>query len=136
MAAPPSGADFTPVTPINLFKHSKDVIELASGAALFREGDSGDDTMFVVLEGAVEVVHGDRVVETIEAGGMIGELALIDTAPRSASAIAATPSRLARVGRREFMFLVQEHPTFALLVMTAMAERLRRANDRAQPPLA
>ena len=126
-----SGADFALVTPINLFKHSKDVIDLAQGVALFREGDSGDDTMFVVLEGAVEVIHADRVVETIEAGGMIGELALIDTVPRSASVIAATQCRLARVGKREFMFLVQEHPTFALQVMTVMAERLRRANDRA-----
>lgn len=135
MAATQRGADFAPVTPINLFKHSKDVIDLAPGVALFREGDSSDDTMFVVLEGAVEVVHNDHVVETVEAGGMIGELALIDTVPRSASAIAATPCRLARVGKREFMFLVQEHPTFALQVMTVMAERLRRANDRAQPPL-
>jgi CRP/FNR family cyclic AMP-dependent transcriptional regulator len=56
---------------------------------------------------------------------------LIDTAPRSASAIAATPSRLVCVGKREFTFLVQEHPTFALQVMAVMAERLRRGNDRA-----
>jgi len=122
------------VTPINLFKHSKDVVDVAAGHALFREGEPGD-TMFVVLDGAVEVVHEDRVVETIGAGGLIGELALIDTAPRSASAIAVTPCRLAQVGKREFMFLVQEHPTFALQVMSVMAERLRRANDRAQPPL-
>ena len=134
MAATRRGADCALVTPINLFKHSKDVIELPAGGALFREGDSGD-TMFVVLQGAVEVIHGDRVMETIEAGGIIGELALIDTVPRSASAIAATPSRLAQVGKREFMFLVQEHPTFALQVMSVMAERLRRANDRTQPPL-
>jgi CRP/FNR family transcriptional regulator, cyclic AMP receptor protein len=122
------------VTAINLFRHSKDVIDVEPGHALFREGDAGE-TMFVVLDGAVEIVHDDRVVETIGAGGLVGELALIDTAPRSASAIAATPCRLAQVGKREFMFLVQEHPTFALQVMSVMAERLRRANGRAQPPL-
>jgi CRP/FNR family cyclic AMP-dependent transcriptional regulator len=122
------------VTPINLFKHSKDVIEVEPGHALFREGEAGD-TMFVVLEGAIDVVHDNIVVETIAAGGLIGELALIDTVPRSASAIATTPCRLAQVGKREFMFLVQEHPTFALQVMTVMAERLRRANERAAPPL-
>ena len=122
------------MTAINLFRHSKDVIDVEPGHALFREGDAGE-TMFVVLDGAVEIVHDDCVVETIGAGGLVGELALIDTAPRSASAIAATPCRLAQVGKREFMFLVQEHPTFALQVMSVMAERLRRANGRAQPPL-
>jgi len=122
------------VTAINLFKHSRDVIDVEAGHALFREGEPGD-TMFVVLDGAVEVIHGDQVVETIGAGGLVGELALIDTAPRSASAIAATPCRLVPVGKPEFTFLVQEHPTFALQVMTVMAERLRRTNDRTMPPL-
>jgi CRP/FNR family transcriptional regulator, cyclic AMP receptor protein len=123
------------VSAINLFKHSTDAFEVESGDALFREGELGD-TMFVVLDGAVEVIHDARVVETIGAGGIIGELALIDTAPRSASAIAATPCRLVRVGKREFTFLVHEHPTFALQVMAVMAERLRRANDRVPPPVA
>jgi CRP/FNR family cyclic AMP-dependent transcriptional regulator len=116
------------MTAINLFKHSADAIDVETGHPLFREGEVGD-TMFVVLEGAVEVSHGERVIETIGPGGIIGELALIDTAPRSASATAATPSRLVCVGKQEFTFLVQEHPTFALQVMTVMAERLRRAND-------
>jgi CRP/FNR family transcriptional regulator, cyclic AMP receptor protein len=117
------------VTAINLFKHSSDVVEVETGHALFREGELGD-SMFVVIEGAVDVTHGDHLIETIEAGGIIGELALIDTAPRSASAVTATPSRLVQVDKQEFTFLVQEHPTFALLVMKVMAERLRRANDR------
>lgn len=115
---------------INLFKHSSDVIEVEPGFALFREGDLGD-TMFVVIEGSVEVRRDGHVIETIGAGEIIGELALIDTGPRSASAITVAPSRLVSVGKQEFTFLVQEHPTFALQVMAVMAERLRRANDRA-----
>jgi CRP-like cAMP-binding protein len=122
------------VTTINFFKHSPDAVEVESGHTVFREGDAGD-TMFVVLEGAVEVSHDGRVIETIGAGQIIGELALIDTGPRSASATAVAPSRLVSVGKKEFTFLVQEHPTFALQVMAVMAERLRRANDRvSQPP--
>jgi CRP/FNR family transcriptional regulator, cyclic AMP receptor protein len=112
-----------------MFKHSTDVVEVGSGHSLFGEGEPGD-TMFVVLDGAVEVTHGGRLIETIGPGGLIGELALIDTAPRSATAITATPSRLVAVDRQEFTFLVQEHPTFALQVMKVMAERLRRANER------
>jgi CRP-like cAMP-binding protein len=120
------------VTAINLFKHSTDVVDVEPGNALFREGESGD-TMFVVIDGAVDVVHDGRVIETIGPGGLIGELALIDTTPRSATAVASVPSRLVCVGKQEYTFLVQEHPTFALQVMTVMAERLRRANDRLNP---
>jgi CRP/FNR family transcriptional regulator, cyclic AMP receptor protein len=120
------------VTTINLFKHSKDAVEIEPGHSLFREGEPGD-TMFVVLDGAVDVLHGGNVVETIGEGGLIGELALIDTGPRSASAVAATACRIVRVDKKEFTYLVQEHPTFALQVMAVMAERLRRANDRIPP---
>jgi CRP/FNR family cyclic AMP-dependent transcriptional regulator len=120
------------VSTINLFKHSTDVIAIGSGDALFHEGEPGD-TMFVVIEGTVEVTRGAQVIETIGAGEIVGEIALIDTGPRGASAIAATPSRVVRVGKQEFIFLVQEHPTFALQVMAVMATRLRQANDRAAP---
>jgi CRP-like cAMP-binding protein len=120
------------VTQINLFRHSKDAFDVEAGHELFREGDAGD-VMFVVIEGGIDVRHADVVIETIGAGGIIGELALIDTTPRSATATAAVPSRLVRVGAEEFTFLVQEHPTFALQVMAVMAERLRRANDRVTP---
>ena len=122
------------MTAIHLFRHSPDAFDVEPGHVLFREGDTGD-TMFVVIDGAVDVTHGGQLIEKIEVGGIIGELALIDTAPRSASAIAATPARLVAVGTKEFTFLVQEHPTFALLVMKVMAERLRRANDRLPRPI-
>jgi CRP/FNR family transcriptional regulator, cyclic AMP receptor protein len=124
-----AAADSPLVTEINLFKHSKDAFDVESGFELFREGDAGD-VMYFVLDGRVEVRRGGNVIETIGPGGIIGELALIDTTPRSATATAAVPSRLVRVGKQEFGFLVQEHPTFALQVMAVMAERLRRANDR------
>ena len=123
-----NGPEFALVTSIKIFDQSSDVIEVEAGHALFREGEAGD-TMFVVLDGAVEVTHGDRLIETVSAGGIVGEFALIDTGPRSASAIAAAPSRLVCVGKQEFTFMVQEHPTFALQVMAVMADRLRRANE-------
>jgi CRP-like cAMP-binding protein len=120
------------MTEINLFRHSKDAFDVDAGHELFREGDAGD-VMYAVVDGEIAVRRGDVVIETIGAGGIIGELALIDTTPRSATAMAAVPSRLVRVGKQDFTFLVQEHPTFALQVMAVMAERLRRANDRVAP---
>jgi CRP-like cAMP-binding protein len=116
------------MTAINIFKHSTSTITLEPGEVVFNEGDPGD-VMFAVVEGSVDILIGDRVLETVEAGGIVGELALVDTGPRSASAVARTSARLARVDQREFTFLVQEHPTFALQVMRILAERIRRAND-------
>jgi CRP/FNR family cyclic AMP-dependent transcriptional regulator len=55
-------------------------------------------------------------------------MALIDAAPRRASATARTAARVVPVDQKRFKYLVQEHPTFALQVMAVMAERLRRAS--------
>ena len=114
---------------ITLF-NNEDTTTVEPGAVIFREGDPGD-VMYAVVEGEVDLdVHG-TVVETVGEGGILGELALIDTEPRSATAIARTQVRIAAVDQNRFMFLVHEHPRFALQVMRVMAERLRNANTRA-----
>jgi CRP/FNR family cyclic AMP-dependent transcriptional regulator len=84
--------------------------------------------MFAVVEGEVELTHQGRVVEEVTDGGILGEMALIDTAPRSATATARTTARVVRIDQKRFTFLVHEHPTFALQVMRVMARRLRQAN--------
>jgi CRP/FNR family transcriptional regulator, cyclic AMP receptor protein len=112
---------------INLFRHSANAIDIEAGHVLFTAGDTGN-VMIAVIDGAIELRDGDRVIETIEAGGILGEMALIDHAPRSLSAVAAAASRVVEVNERDFNFLVQQHPSFALNVMTIMAERLRRKN--------
>jgi len=115
---------------INIFKHASDALTLESGDVLFREGDSGDK-MFAVIEGEIELSRHGAEIEVVAPGGILGELALVDPAPRSATARANTRSRVAPVDHRQFTFLVQEHPTFALQVMAVMAERLRNANRNA-----
>jgi CRP-like cAMP-binding protein len=113
--------------PINIFTKDHDAESFEAGQIVFKEGDAGD-AMYAVVEGKVDLVHGGRTVETVEEGGILGEMALVDAAPRSATAVAATPARLVRVDERHFTFLVHEHPTFALQVMHIMAERLRKMN--------
>lgn len=120
------------MTEINLFKFAPDAIEVQPGEALFREGEPGD-AMFAVVDGSVDVTLQGQVVEQLGPGSILGELALIDSSPRAATATATEPSRVVRVDKKHFMFLVQEHPTFALQVMAVMAERLRRANDAHAP---
>jgi CRP/FNR family cyclic AMP-dependent transcriptional regulator len=86
--------------------------------------------MFLVRFGRVAIQVGDQTVEEVEAGGIFGEMALIDHAPRSASAVAVEDSELIPIDERLFVILVQDAPYFALDVMRVLAERLRKMNQR------
>lgn len=101
------------------------------GQTIFREGEPGD-RLYIVVEGQVDIVTGSRILETVEAGGILGEMALIDDKPRSATAIARTDCVLTPIGRQHFLTLVRHTPPFALQVMRVMAERLRRVNPRSR----
>jgi CRP/FNR family transcriptional regulator, cyclic AMP receptor protein len=114
---------------VSVFRSSQDGESFAAGVAVFRENDPGD-CMFVVQDGEVDIAVRGTVVETVGPGGLVGEMALIDAGPRSASAVARVDSKLVRVDERRFRFLVQEHPFFALEVMRVMAHRLRRMDER------
>jgi CRP/FNR family cyclic AMP-dependent transcriptional regulator len=115
------------MNPAELFRQETDALQLAPGDSLFREGEKGEK-MYVLLEGEMEILLGDFVLETVRQGALIGEMALIDDSPRTASVVAKTPCRLAEIDRRRFHFLVQQTPHFATHVMKTLADRLRHMN--------
>ena len=117
---------------INFFRHSADLRSIEPGEVLFREGETGD-TMFAVVEGTLELSVNGHIIDEIEVGEVVGEMALIDQSPRSGTVCAKTTAVVAPVDRRYFVHLVQQHPTFALMVMEQMAERLRKANATSDP---
>jgi CRP-like cAMP-binding protein len=102
-----------------------------AGEALFREGTPGT-SMYLIRCGEVAIYVGGMPVERIGPGGIVGEMALIDDSPRSASAVALTDCELVPIDRKRFLFLVQETPFFALEVMRVMGERLRVMNRLAR----
>ena len=114
---------------VDLFRFIPDAKSFARGKAIFKRGDRGDG-MYVIVEGRVEISVGRRVLEAIGPGSVFGEMALIDDAPRTASAIAKTTCRVLRIDARRFQSLVQKTPDFALQIMAVMANRLRRMNRR------
>jgi CRP/FNR family transcriptional regulator, cyclic AMP receptor protein len=118
------------VNPADLFRQDTDTLQLAPGDFLFKEGDKRD-VAYVLLEGEMEVRLGSYVVETAVPGALIGEMALIDDRPRAANAVAKTDCRLAKIDKRRFHFLVQQHPHFATHVMKELADRLRHMNAAA-----
>jgi CRP/FNR family transcriptional regulator, cyclic AMP receptor protein len=95
-----------------------------AGEVIFREGDPAQE-LYVVKSGSIEVRHGNRLLETLSEGGIVGEMALIDAAPRSATVIAKTDTTLVPVGEKQFLFMVSHTPHFALNVMRVLARRLR-----------
>jgi len=99
------------------------------GEVIFRAFDMGAE-MYVVLEGQVELTIGSNVVETLGPGEPFGEMALIDQAPRVATATAKTACKLAVIPEKRFLFMVQTTPHFALQIMKVMADRLRKMNAR------
>lgn len=109
----------------NLFRHHTEFENFAPGQEIFAQGDEGN-CMYAIKQGSVDIVIGDTVLETLEAGAIFGELALIDNEARSAAARARTACEIIAIDERRFTFLVQQTPMFALQVMKVLAERLRR----------
>ena len=109
---------------LHLFDNSTERRRLAPGEVVFEQGDAAAE-MFAVVDGAIDVVRDGDLVYTAAAGDVVGEMAIIDAAPRTATARARTESTVVPVDQERFLFLVHEHPTFALQVMSAMANKLR-----------
>jgi len=110
---------------LHLFRNAPEVIAVAAGGYIFRIGEAAK-VMYLVIEGEVDLMLGDTVVETAGEGAFIGEMALIDDEPRSASARARSDCRVFPIDEARFQSLVQETPFFALQVMKALARRLRK----------
>lgn len=101
-----------------------DVIDLPAGRVLMRQGETGDQ-MFVVVRGRAEVERDGRVIAEVGNGDILGEIALVDKGPRSATARLTEPSQLLVVGHREFHTLMDEMPTVRMQVLESLARRVR-----------
>ena len=98
-----------------------------AGEVIFNEGDPAQES-YVIQKGQVKIRRNGRVLDTLPEKSIFGEMALIDHAPRAATAVAATDVVLVPVAEKQFLFLVSQTPYFALNVMRVLARRLRSAN--------
>jgi signal transduction histidine kinase len=104
-----------------------------AGEFVFAEGDPGSE-MYVVDSGRVAVIKGGHgeppvVLAYYGPGDIIGEMALISHAPRSASVMAVEDTTLRTVSRDRFEHLVADDPDFRAGLMSMLVERLRRASE-------
>ncbi|MHB8137308.1 MAG: Crp/Fnr family transcriptional regulator [Smithellaceae bacterium] len=109
------------------FFDKNNIIEFKAGDYIFRKGDKGN-CMFVVLVGEVEVVSDEQVLSIIKKGDIFGDMALVDSSPRSADVRALTDCKLASIDEYSFKFLVKKMPDFTLDILSVVANRLRSVN--------
>ena len=101
-----------------------DEIDVPAGTTLMKEGERAGE-FFVIVDGTVRVEQGGKILRTLRAGDFLGEIALVDGGPRTATAITESPSRLLVVAHREFHTLMQDHPAISMAILEALARRVR-----------
>jgi CRP-like cAMP-binding protein len=107
-----------------------DEVDVKDGRVLIREGAAGRE-FFIVISGTVRVERNGRKINELGPGDFMGEIALIDRGPRTATVIAAEPCRLLVLDIGGFRTLVSKYPSVQGKIMKALAERLREAQPRA-----
>ena len=102
-------------------------VEVAAGKVLMEQGRNGADA-FVVLRGIFVVRRDGRKVAELTAGDLVGELALLDDGPRSATVECATDGSVLVISRGEFRAVLDDIPKLSHKLLAAMAGRIRNAS--------
>jgi CRP/FNR family cyclic AMP-dependent transcriptional regulator len=106
---------------------------LLKGETLYRAGDAGD-RLFIMLGGCLQAFRTDRygrssTLELLTAGGIVGELSLVDRLPRTATVAALHDSELAVLAFDRLDGVLERHPRMAIELLRYFSGRLRRANE-------
>ena len=107
-------------------------LEEPTGTVLTEEGKPGHE-FIIVLDGEIEVSQGGTVVAERGPGSYVGEIALLDRRPRTATVVAKTPVAIEVIGQREFAGLLAEVPELSQQLLATVARRLADL-DQHQPP--
>lgn len=103
-----------------------------SGDYMFREGDLGTE-MYIIQAGSVEIVKelegGSTVLAVLDKGDFFGEMALLEDLPRTASARAASETRLLQFNGSTFDQMLRSNPEIAVRMMRKLSHRLRRTDE-------
>ncbi len=106
--------------------------DFPAGSVLFEEGQPGD-YMYVVQSGEVEirrqVGETERVLAILPPGEFLGEMAILNGRPRSATAVCKTAARLLVIEGKTFEAMMRARPEIALRIIKALATRLESANQ-------
>ena len=111
-----------------LFSEGEDTIQFKAGDIIFEKGEIGK-SMYCIVEGEVDVIIEDQVIETFTSRDIFGEMAVIDKETRSATVKAKTDCKINVINQQRFLFFVQQNAYFALDIMSVLSNRIRKMND-------
>jgi CRP-like cAMP-binding protein len=112
---------------VQLARVSED-LEVPEGAVLCKEGELGHE-FFVIVEGETEITRRGKSLGTRGAGNFIGEIALVQQTPRTATVTAKTPLRVFVLTSKDFHHLLEESPKVERKVMRTLAKRIVELSD-------
>ena len=105
-----------------------DEIDVPPGTALTHEGRH-EGYFFVIISGTVRIDRGGETINTIGDGDFLGEIALLDGGPRTATATTVTDCRLLQVTHQRFHELLDTSPPIRTAVLEEVGRRLRRLDE-------
>jgi len=114
--------------------YEKHVLSVSEGRIVFGEGDEGKE-MYVIIEGEVEIMkrislETSKTLTTLKRGDVFGEMALIDSLPRSATAIVKKAGKLLVMDQALFYSLARTNGDFSFKMIKVLSDRIRRSNEQ------
>jgi CRP-like cAMP-binding protein len=144
--SPPPGANpapanhtaslYEPRLALEFFKLGGTLEQFANGKEIFAEGEktsgffSKGAPIYLLLDGDVMLTRADKPLDLVQPGEIFGEIAAIAEAPRSATATVRKNCRVLSLNVKQFQLALQQKPVFALMLLSVMAQRLRRGMAR------
>lgn len=101
-----------------------DEIVMTAGTIIVDQGQTGREA-FIVLNGNVTVKRNNRKIATLGPGAVVGELALLDHGPRTATAVCDTDCELLVIDQRHFRGVLEQIPALSVKLLASLASRIR-----------
>ena len=114
-----------------LARHAE-IVDFRAGDVLMTEGEAGHE-FYAIIDGEVGVTSGGETLAKLGAGTYVGEQALLDPGPRTATVTALRDTQAVLLSSREFYAAIDDVPGLSRKLLTGMAKRLREAT--ANPPV-
>lgn len=111
---------------------ASDELSLPAGKVLMEQGQPGREA-FVIVDGQATVTVGDIQVATVGPGDHVGELALLDGGPRTATVTAATDMTVLVISQRAFFALLDDVPGLARKILGSLASMVRELDEQLAP---
>jgi len=106
-----------------------DELEVPAGKTLCEQGAVGREA-FIIVQGTAEVRRNGKKIATLGPGACVGELALLDHGPRTATVVAGTDITLLVMSAREFASIIEAVPPIGRKILKALASRVRELDSK------